>query len=177
MALIFMKQKKLKELFESYFEPLCNYIVNKVGDIDKARDIVTDAFRYLYHEAKGIENMPMEKLVELVLTKTLEGCIVHFQEKDDKYESSDKTPNNIQNFERSVEEIMIEKELHDLMNKVNPNFTEKEKVAFNLFFSGVETKIAAEIMGISRSTYRTHKSIAIKKIRNALFKSGWGFSA
>lgn len=170
-----MKRKiNLEELFESYFEPFCKLIEKEVGDIDNASDIVTEAFWYLHREVDGMENASMEKLLRLLLKKIFEGCALFLQEKENKQQALEDINSSVNN-EQSVEDIMIVKELHNLVEQVHSRLSKQQKRAIDIFFSEDDPKKTAEIMNISDSTFRSHKSEAIKKFRIALQNAGWVF--
>src|SRR5581483_4752241 len=167
-----VKATKAEELLQGYFGSLCHFIKRKVGNMHDACKAVTEAFGYLCYEVKNMEDYSVDELFRLLLKKALEECMLLLHEKEDGQRALGNIKKSLQNFDQSVKEVLIEKGFRDGVKNIDPDLSQKQKDALNLFFSGAETKVAAKIMGISESTFRTHKSMAFEKMTIALLKSG-----
>ena len=155
-------KEEFEELFKSNYSKLYYYALNIISDSEEARDIVSDAFRYVWEHFDEMDGMASAK--GLLYTLVRNKCIDNIRHRNvyKNYEKSvmDDTFSWIENEYEEKDERM-EKVMKSI-DRLSP----QTKAVFNkCFIEGKKYKEVGEELGISANTVKTHIVKALKIIR------------
>lgn len=153
----------LKDIFDKFYTPLCNYANAILSDKHTAEDVVQSIFIQLWEKNKiqRLEN-PEPYLLRCVKYK----CIDHQRGAKQKYEQSfDELPDIVQSEYTELAEEDILPVLHFFAAKLPPKM---QKVFLLSRTKGLSYKQIAEHEDISVKTVENQMGSALKKLRQLL---------
>ena len=161
-------------LIEQLYVPLISFIEEIIEDHEEARDIAVEVFRKNLAELEGYDSTDdLTELIKLLQNKAhIESTRFLQERKQNQEEARVSEPNCFTDYEDSVEQTLITKEMWCRVIK-EAGLTRRQRLAIRLFLKGVRTKDAAGIMKIRESTFRVLIHNAIKKYRLALKAGGF----
>lgn len=154
-------REAFRELFEFYYKPLCVYAINFVDSFDDAEDIVQNLFasfwiRYSRKEFKGS--------VKAYLFSSVRNNCIKF------VNNSRFQPINDSDIIIEADEVIsflenINDEYKLLLNEIDNLPPQSKKVFKAIILDDMKYKDAAELLGISINTVKTHLSRTLKHLR------------
>lgn len=162
-------RQALKEIYLSYYEAIFSFANCIVRNMEEANDITSDTFIKLWKQKAGFKNLL--NIRSFLYLACRNACFDHLRSsrrhnashKEIRYLSKEgEWPDDREAIERELLwEIGLQVEM------LPPRCREVFEL---IFFKSKKTREVAEQLGLSRATVQEHKSIAIKKIRNALLQ-------
>ena len=158
--------KAFKILFEAYSEQLYLYAAGFLGDREEARDIVQDAFVYLWENRKKITYTG--SLYSYLLRSVKNSCIDYKMHEKVK----EKYIREMEYLQDEAEEVSDNfEELYKRLQKVIDSLPPKCKEIFVLgCVEGYSYKEVATRLGVSVNTVKTQIKLAYKKVKSELEK-------
>ena len=158
--------KAFKILFEAYSEQLYLYAAGFLGDRDEARDIVQDAFVYLWENRKKITYTG--SLYSYLLRSVKNSCIDYKMHEKVK----EKYIREMEYLQDEAEEVSDNfEESYKRLQKVIDSLPPKCKEIFVLgCVEGYSYKEVATRLGVSVNTVKTQIKLAYKKVKSELEK-------
>jgi len=154
---------EIKNLFNQYYSPLCNYATKIISDSTIAEDIVQDLFVQLW------ENEKLEKIENterFLLRATKYKCIDYLRTKRINIEISlENLPEIIYTEDKDINEEDIEPLLHYYTSKLPPKTREVFLLSRK---SGLTYKEIANDLNISVKTVENQMSRALRIMRELL---------
>lgn len=166
---IFIKkdQKAFQQLFHHFYNDLVYFSKSIVQDKEIAEDIVSDIMLKIWNGKIDYTTVKNVKTYLFQATKNSSLNNANREKIHLKYVNS----NTSNDFSKSPEQLLIDKELKMLLESAINELPEKTRMAFTLVKDNLCTyKEVSEIMNISTNTVDRHIQIAIKKIRATLTK-------
>jgi RNA polymerase sigma-70 factor (ECF subfamily) len=164
--MLFKNKAEFKEIFESYYNPLCNFVNNYVSDTALAEDIVQDVFLKLWRSRNELGDQAKEKnyLFAAAKNKAFEHLRSRksYDELIKRYgSSSELTSNEGEYAEKLLKLEALNQSLRHLPAKCRKIFTMHK-------FNGLTYKEIAEVENISIKTVENHMIKAIKILREKM---------
>lgn len=158
--------KAFKILFEAYSEQLYLYAAGFLGDREEARDIVQDAFVYLWENRKKITYTG--SLYSYLLRSVKNSCIDYKMHEKVK----EKYIREMEYLQDEAEEVSDNfEESYKRLQKVIDSLPPKCKDIFVLgCVEGYSYKEVATRLGVSVNTVKTQIKLAYKKVKSELEK-------
>ena len=158
--------KAFKILFEAYSEQLYLYAAGFLGDREEARDIVQDAFVYLWENRKKIAYTG--SLYSYLLRSVKNSCIDYKMHEKVK----EKYIREMEYLQDEAEEVSDNfEESYKRLQKVIDSLPPKCKEIFVLgCVEGYSYKEVATRLGVSVNTVKTQIKLAYKKVKSELEK-------
>lgn len=158
--------KAFKILFEAYSEQLYLYAAGFLGDREEARDIVQDAFVYLWENRKKITYTG--SLYSYLLRSVKNSCIDYKMHEKVK----EKYIREMEYLQDEAEEVSDNfEESYKRLQKVIDSLPPKCKEIFVLgCVEGYSYKEVATRLGVSVNTVKTQIKLAYKKVKSELEK-------
>jgi RNA polymerase sigma-70 factor (ECF subfamily) len=163
-----MKQDYFKNLFYSFYAPLCNYALKITGSKETAEDIVQSLFLELY-EKKTLSNIehPEKYLIRSVKYKCIDYLRRNINYKKVNFDEVDHKATET-TYEISEEDI------EPLLHYFAAKLPEKTRVVFLLSRkSGMTYKEIAERLDISVKTVETQMGRALRILKEILKKHNY----
>ena len=161
-----------KSLLEQLYVPVVSFIKEIVGDREEAASIAVEIF-----DSDKIKTYdPPEDLTEitaLLLKKSLIESFNFLRMKKGEEEAEKIFLEQQECFEASIEEVMIEQELRQLLEYAGGKLGKQQNLVLRLYFSGVQSADASTIMEITNSTFRNTKRTALNKYKSILKSGGF----
>jgi RNA polymerase sigma-70 factor (ECF subfamily) len=151
-----VRKDLFKSLFDTYYNPLCNYVANHFQLADKAEDIVMDVFAQLWSGESEIENIksPKSYLFKATYHKAIEYWRSTKQLKlVELPENFVITDDNASDFEEYLLKEKLYQSIRQLPNKCQLIF------------------VKAKINGLSHKQIAEELSISVKTIENQITKA------
>lgn len=160
-------RQALKEIYLFHYNAIFSFACRIVRNVDEANDITSDTFIKLWKQHAGFKNLPNIRAFLYLTCRN--ACFDHLRSRQ-RHQASHK---EIRYLSREGElwndreriEMEVLQEIGLLVETLPPKCKEVFKL---IFFKRKKTREVAEQLGISLATVQEHKSIAIKKLRNAL---------
>jgi RNA polymerase sigma-70 factor (ECF subfamily) len=153
---------ELKNIFNKYYSPLCNYATKIIANDIIAEDIVQDLFIQLIESNKKDIQNPERFLLRAVKYK----CIDYLRTKEvNKNISLENLPNIIEQDNQELSEEDIEPLLHYFAAKLPPKTREVFLLSRK---SGLKYKEIAEELNISVKTVENQMGRALRTMRQLL---------
>ncbi|WP_160068376.1 RNA polymerase sigma-70 factor [Sphingobacterium bovisgrunnientis] len=158
-------EKAFQKLFLHFYNDLVHFSNAIVGDLGLAEDIVSDIMLAIWNgkiDYKSIKNVKtyLFKATKNRSLNTINRDKIHLKYVHSKV---------ITEYASSPEQLLIDKELKDLLDNAINNLPEKTKMAFVLVKDNLLTyQEVADIMNISKNTVDRHIQIAFQKIKSTL---------
>jgi len=158
----FRNKKEFEQLFKDNYSKLYYYALNIIHNPENARDIVSDAFRYLWEHYEDVNDSL--SVVALLYTLVRNSCIdqIRHQDVQERYEQY------VQNETLSWTEYEYQERDERLMQVISSieKLPLQTKIVFKkCFLDGKKYKEVSEEMNISTNTVKTHIMKALRLLR------------
>ena len=163
-------QTALKKIFDCYFDDLFKYSLRFVAKPEIAEELVQDAFIHLWNNRHSLEIKSSLKsyLLRIVRNDALD----HLKSQYKKSTIQDETEQYIIPDYQTPFDKLHTAELQELLDKAIQNLPEKCAIVFDLSRkSELSHKEIAEKLDISVKTVENQIGIALKKIREYIYKN------
>lgn len=150
--------------FDIHYDSLLRFLVSKNTAREAAKDLIQQAFIYIWENRKAIEpNKSLRSYIfRIAYTRMLN------QHRDSKkFNDGEAVPH--QETALTPEDIAQAKDLENAIDKAIDAMPEKRGTVFQLcFINDFTYKEAAETLDVSKKTIENHMGLALKDIRKAL---------
>ncbi len=160
-------QSGYKDLFDLYYIPLSVYSLKYCDSFDQAEDIVQEIFVKFWDEKLYLK---LNNSIGPYLFKAVKNNTLSYLKKNKRY--------RFEKIEDQVNRIIIEDEVVDLENieeekrklyrKIEALPLKSREVFKAIVLNNLKYKEAAEELGVSVNTIKTHYSNALKQLRKSL---------
>lgn len=157
-------EKYSQELFEQLYVPIVSFVEEIIDDYEAAQDIAIEVFRCKVPEIELYEGFEdLSEVIRVLQKEALIQSFIYLRRSKEYQQALETFVESYAAYEISVEEVLIVKEIYQLLQKKTNGLPERQREAMELYFSDLQAAEAAGKMKISESTYRNTKSAAIKK--------------
>ncbi len=159
-------QQAFKELFDAYYNDLCNFSFSFIKNYEVAEDIVQNVFIYVWENREGISILT--SLKAYLYRAVHNRCLNHIKAENIRLAYNEKQTNLAQS---SVVNASYQhnNEMHEYINRIVNKLPNKCRIIFRLSrFHGLKHKEIAEILGISIKTVKAQISKAIFTLKREL---------
>ncbi len=158
-----------QEIYLLYYDAIFVFASRIVTNTEEADDITSDTFHKLWNQRKEFKNLSN---IRAFLYLTCRNACFDYLRSLQSHKTSHKEILYLSKeeefpFGQGVDETEVWKEIDRQVEKLPPRCRE---VFGLIFFDGKKTREVAMQLGVTLATVQTHKSIAIKKLRNALMR-------
>ena len=155
-----------EELFIRYCQPLINFNLRLVGEVEIAEDITQDVFIYIWKNRSKLK--PELSIKSYLFTSVRNRALNHLRHK--KIEVGDvankaREPVNLETPEGNLDQ----REMRIILDQFIAQLPEKCREIFTMSkIDGLKYAEIAEILGISVKTVEAQMGLALKKLRASL---------
>ena len=159
-----MTKEAFKDLFDTHFDTVRNYIFYRSGDTELATDITQETFLKIWEKRISIDTGKIKGL----LFKIARGLLINQYRKQKTILNFNKSV-KIQNEERSPEDEIEFKELKLKYERALSNLTEKQRTVFLMSrYDGMKYHEIAESLEISVKAVEKRMSKTLSYLKIAL---------
>lgn len=152
--------------FEKYHPALLGYLLRRGIDEESARDIIQQAFLYIWEKRSTIDTDKSLRAYLFRIGSSRGLNLVRDSRKFDEAPLSRDLP-----FDTSADEETHENDVMDSLSLAIQALPDKRREVFELcFMQQLSYKEAAEIMDVSVKTIENHMALALKDIRSKMKK-------
>jgi RNA polymerase sigma-70 factor, ECF subfamily len=156
-------------LFDKYYTLLVRYALKITNNHIVAEEIVQEIFIKLWEHRDKVNEC--DSLSAYLYISTRNRCLNYFKSKIRSFTWEDNLENMDQVDDHTPLEILSYDELSRKIETATENLPEQCKIIFNLSrFSDLSNKEIAKHLSISEKTVENQMTIALKKLRRALYK-------
>lgn len=158
--------KAFKDLFDLYYLPLSTYALKYCNSFTLAEDIVQDLFVKIWDEKLYLK---FENTIGPYLFKAVKNNTLQTINSQSKYffEDIEKQANTLV-FDIDLDTPLAENEKQKLLQEIEALPCKSKAVFKAIVLENLKYKEAANQLGISVNTVKTHYSRALKQLRNSL---------
>jgi len=161
-------EKVFESIFNDHSEVIRNFIYYKCKDMQRAEDIVQDAFVKLWHNCSKVLFGKAKSFVMKVAQNAFFNEAAH----DKVILKYNNAFGGISAFAESPEFLMEEKEFMEKLQRSIASLSEKERVVFLLSRKDKKTyREIAEMIGITQKAVERRMHMALLKLREKLGRS------
>lgn len=156
----------IKQMYDSFFAPLCVYAYNFVKDELVAGDIVQEVFIKFWEKRKKFDSIYAIRSFFYISVKNASLNYLRDRKKNLAIESAENQfiePKN----------LVIEEEVHRMISDEIARLPKAMKKVFELTLMDMSVSQIADALNISKNTVRNQKAMAKKKLREKL--KNWVF--
>lgn len=156
-----------EQVYSDYFQPLYLYARSLVKSDDIAKGVVSDVFFNLWKSNSDLKKI---KEIKSYLFRSVKNQVVRTLSHDPRNFDSIDTENYVKQIEQiSPEEVLLEKELVDIIDKAVENLPEQCRLIFDMAKNKqMSYKEIAEELEISQSTIKTQVARAIAVLKEKI---------
>ncbi|TRX71418.1 RNA polymerase sigma factor [Carboxylicivirga sp. M1479] len=160
-------EKVFKEVFDDFYPKLVGIAMKYFSDLMVAEDIVTDVFRKVWEKRAFISEIgSFESFLYTSVRNAVFNHIRNIKRKEEHHQIILKETSDA-----AFEETVLEENVHHRLYKAIAQLPEQGRKIFELsVINGWKEKEIAEDLNISVNTVKTHKSRALKSLREQLGK-------
>lgn len=159
----------LKDVYELYGNPLCQFATNLVSDEEEARDIVAESFVKLWGHNNNFKEIGNIKAFLYVITRN--ACLNHLRSskkvqsvyKEFKYLAETKE-------ESTLHKIIRKETLEHVYNKIEELPEMAKKIFKMVYLEGLGTEQVAQKLNMHPQRVRNNKSRAVAQLKIFLFQ-------
>ena len=163
----------MQEIYNRLYEPLFHFANRIIHHEEDANDIVAELFIKLWRSREKFENL---SYVRGFLFRCCKNACIDLLRQRQRREAAGKELRYLS----GPEEIVSDEEAHERaltaevyrQAKLLPS--QCRQVFELLFIEGKRNGEIAELLGITKNTVQGQRSIALRKLRLALVRGGWG---
>lgn len=166
-SLIHGEPDAYRKLIEDNSMSLTSYLTPLLGNSDDAKEIVHEVFVYIWEHRDTLDKIYNLNSYMFMIAKSK---AIKLLRKENKFRNNQVNGHtNLNGFANSPDEIIEGNELEMLIRMVIDRMPEMRRKVFILSRnSGLSNEEIAKKLNISNSTVRSHISIALKEIKDAL---------
>jgi RNA polymerase sigma-70 factor (family 1) len=158
-----------QELYLVYHDAIFVFASRIVRNTEEADDITSDTFNKLWDQRKDFKNLSN---IRAFLYLTCRNACFDYLRSLQSHKTSHKeilylSKEGEMPGDPGVDETEVWKEIYQQVEKLPPRCGQVFRL---IFFDGKKTREVAVQLGVTLATVQTHKSIAIKKLRDALLR-------
>ncbi len=158
----FRYKKEFELLFKENYNKLYYYALNMIHNSENSRDIVSDAFRYLWEHYEDVNDSL--SVVALLYTLVRNSCIDQIrhqdvQERYEQYVQNESIPWTEHEYQERDERLT------QVINSIDKLPLQTKIVFKKCFLEGKKYKEVSEEMNISTNTVKTHIMKALRLLR------------
>ncbi|MEA3461064.1 MAG: RNA polymerase sigma-70 factor [Bacteroidota bacterium] len=155
-----------ESLYETYYQPLCNFAYLFLNDEEASRDLVSELFVGLWNRRKKLN---IKQSIKSYMYKSAKNAVVSYQRKR-KIRFVELKEEAIEPLsDVSPEILLLKKEFQSVLNQAIGGLPEKSGLVFRMKkLDGLSYREIAQVLNITEKTVENHMAIAIRKIRLAL---------
>lgn len=154
-----------KEVFMTYYVPLCNYANKYVSDDTMSEDVVQEVFLHLWNKNNDLE--VKDNLQSLLFQSVKNKALESIRSSKNYKKAIDSIPQDTQDTKKDSEQFMWREQLNSLLRHLPPKC---RRVFAKHRLNGLTyAEIAAE-EGISVKTVENHMTKALKILREQTLK-------
>jgi RNA polymerase sigma-70 factor len=154
----------LEGLFVLYYKPLCVFALNFIDSYEEAEDLIQDLF-VKFWERRG--NTAFQGSLRAYLFSSVQHNCIKLIKSRRKYHFD-----GIENYEDLLEDkytsVEMEEERERLYAEIEKLPEQCRKVFEAIILKDMKYKEAAELLGLSVNTVKTHLARAMKQLRSSL---------
>lgn len=152
-----------EELFNLYYESLCNFAYLFVQDKNVAEEAVSDVFISIWQKRKSIN---IKKNLRAYLYKSTKNAALFYTRKH-KINIVNIDDINVGNEFDTPETLLIKAEKSVLINKIIANLPKRAGLVFRMHkVDGFKYREIAEVLNISEKTVENHMGNALRHLRD-----------
>ncbi|MFH5831345.1 RNA polymerase sigma-70 factor [Halalkalibaculum sp. DA3122] len=156
-------QKALEELFEKYYDRLCDFAFQYVKSIDLSEEIVSDVFLKIWERRHRLNIS--KNLKGYLYTATRNQALNYLEKQDNELESLTENAREIESGKYHPDEELIFKELENRLEALINTLPPRRKIIFKLSrLEGFTYKEIAGILSISIHTVQNQMVAAVKTL-------------
>ncbi|MDO9635243.1 MAG: RNA polymerase sigma-70 factor [Paludibacter sp.] len=158
------EQSAFEEFYNLYYSRLYKYVCFYVHDEDIRKDLISDVFVNVWHNRTN-----MDKVLNMdnyLFISVRNRALKHIKESNQRnFIQIDEISESVAIENVGPEQVLINRELHDLIEKAINNLPERCRLIFTLIRGEKKTyKEVAKILSISEKTVHAQMCIAVKKL-------------
>jgi RNA polymerase sigma-70 factor (ECF subfamily) len=157
-----------EELFRAYYSELCGFAADYLNSVDRARDIVHDAFLKIWKDKKNIK---IKTSLKAYLYKTVRNMALNkIRNSNVRGEILNELSTELDGISKrtAIDEVELNK-IRDEIDKAISELPERRRMAFLLHRRhGFTYKEVAKIMGVATKTVENQIGRALKSLRSKL---------
>lgn len=164
------QKKEIETLFKEHYSKLYYYALNIIHDPENAKDIVSDAFHYIWEHYDDKVNDSLS-ILALLYTRIKNNCIDHIRHLDviKRHEESILNDTSDTDTPLTKDDYIEREERITQLTSAIENLPQQTKIVFKkCFLEGKKYKEVSEEMNISVNTIKTHIMKALKILRSEL---------
>lgn len=156
----------IKQLYDSFFAPLCAYADNFVNNELVAGDIVQEVFIKFWEKRKKFDSIYAIRSFFYISVKN--ACLNYLRDR-----KKNLTIEFAENHFVEQKNLVIEEEVHRMISDEIARLPTAMKKVFELVLLDMSVSQIADALNISKNTVRNQKAMAKKKLREKL--KNWVF--
>jgi RNA polymerase sigma-70 factor (ECF subfamily) len=160
-------EKTYKKLFETYYNPLCNFAYKLLGDKAKAEDVVQDVFVQMWEKRNRLN---INKSIQAYLFQATKNKVIEWVRKEKlflEYEQSERLKSNTEDLDQEAEKYMRLEKLYTYVRQLPPKCQE---VFIMSKMNGLTYREIAEDLNISIKTVENQIGRALHLLRQKFGK-------
>lgn len=159
-----LNYEEFKDIFDTYFQTIKNFIYFKVGDTALAEDLCQDTFVKLWDTRSSINKKTVKSYLYTIANNL---TINHLKRNQLKYKFQNQL--KISSEKNNPEYLLQMKEYEQKLNEVLSSIPEGSREVFLMNrIEGMKYKEIAEVLGLSVKAIEKRMSKALEIIRNKL---------
>ncbi len=160
-----MEITSVEQLFDKYYNVLCNFALSFVNDDDLAEDIVQETFVKFWETSKNKDIKESAKSYLYMMVKNR--CLNHIEHlgSRDKYKLHIESTSDLSVVEEDIDVFERKEKLYQAIEELPES---RKKIIQLSCVDGLKYSEIAEDLGISKNTVKTQISLAYKYLRSCL---------
>lgn len=167
MTLDLKSEKTYRALFETYYNPLCNFAYRMLKDRDKAEDVVQDVFLQIWEKRSRIT---IDSSLQSYLFQATRNKVIEWIRKEKlflEYEQSERIKEELADVDQEAEKFMRLEKLYTFIRQLPPKCQE---VFILSKVNGLTYREIAEDLNISVKTVENQIGRALHLLRQKFGK-------
>lgn len=157
-------ERALRQLLNVYYEPICNFAYQLIGNMQEAEDIAGDTFIKIWNKRSDFDNFL--SLKSFLYTATRNACLTLIRNKRRRTSREEQIKYLLEKDEDFVLTKIVNAELHNEVRLLLERLPEKPgRVLKELFINGKDVPSVAKEFQMLEQTVLTNKSRGILKLR------------
>lgn len=157
-------ERALRQLLNMYYEPICNFAYNLIGNMQEAEDIAGDIFIKIWNRRLDFNNLT--SLKSFLYTSARNACLNVIRDKHRRTSREQEIKYRLEEDEDFVLNKIVNAELHNEIRLLLEKLPKKPgRVLKELYLNGKELSEVAEELDMLEQTVHTNKSRGIHNLR------------
>lgn len=156
-------QKALEQLFEKYYDTLCDFAFQYVKSVELSEEVVSDVFFKIWQRRNRLNIS--SNLRAYLYTATRNQALNYLKKERDEVESLDDNMKEVISSKEQPDEDLIGKDVEKYISFLINSLPPRRRLIFKLSrFEGFTHKEIAGILSISTQTVKNQMVSALKKL-------------